>query len=299
MRTSLLVSVLLLGCYSSVGLEPYLGNFDGLSVLGFCKYQEDLEASLVLMTQDIPTGTLLTPEIVMKDGSMLGDLLETENFQFSNMEYSPNITFKLKPIEILSSTGFNPSFYSEPSTDLHLVVDVDPSKAVPFLKQFAANVKANYTLTLYYAGSRIEDAEEWLNSTHVGRRDPPPELAFEGTTILLTDREDFRFTSSSPVIVLHVSPSRTRSKALWNSACTSKGEYIYIENYQSLKGLLPEILARLEGVWKLWVESTLPQTPGEYLITGQFEAIIAGKSITFQLRALSSTRDTRGWIVHE
>lgn len=302
MRTLLLASVLLQGCYSSVGLEPYLSTFDGLSVLGFCNTQGENEVSIVLLTQDNPAGTLLTPETPMKDGSLLGKLLRVTNFQFSEMEYAPNTPFNLKPIDSLSQERPNPSFYSNLEVtpkNLHLVVDVDPAKAGSFIKEFAEKVKTDYTLVLHYAGAQVleEDVEEWVDFALVDRRDFPPNLVFEDLAVLLTDRDDFHFKSPNPVIVLHVPPSRNRGKGLWSSACASGGDYIYIKDYQSLSGFLSTLFSRLEGVWRLLVESNLPQTSGVYLIEGQLEVIIGGRSITFQLEE-SDIRDTRGWIVH-
>jgi hypothetical protein len=113
-----------------------------------------------------------------------------------------------------------------------------------------------------------------------------------------------------PVIVVHLQPTvasgfpRGRDQALYELACATGGEYIFIERadeFTTSDTLEPLVANRLSGAWKLRVSSTdtIGIDPGAYLLSSDLSLTLSAKTVTTPLKRNKdqAADDTRLWFV--
>ena len=113
-----------------------------------------------------------------------------------------------------------------------------------------------------------------------------------------------------PVIVLHLQPTiasgfpRGRDQGLYELACATGGEYIFIEqaNEFTLSDTLEPLVAnRLAGAWKLRSSSTdtIGLAAGGYLLSSDVSLTLGEKKVTTSLKRNKdqAADDTRLWFV--
>lgn len=121
--------------------------------------------------------------------------------------------------------------------------------------------------------------------------------------------------SPVPIIIIHLQPPPTveealrgRDPVLADLACQTGGEYIFLERadeFTTTSYLQPAVLNRIDGTWKLDVDTTLSGAafePGPWLLSTQLEVVLAGEARSFALqraRQRDDLRDSRLWFFKE
>lgn len=121
--------------------------------------------------------------------------------------------------------------------------------------------------------------------------------------------------ASVPIIIVHLQPPPTvdarlrgRDPALADLACQTGGEYIFLERadeFTTTSYLQPAVLNRIDGAWKLGVDTTLNGSafePGPWLLSTQLEVVLASEARSFALqraRQRDDLRDSRLWFFKE
>lgn len=121
--------------------------------------------------------------------------------------------------------------------------------------------------------------------------------------------------ASVPIIIVHLQPPPTvderlrgRDPVLAELACQTGGEYIFLsraDEFTTTSYLQPAVLNRIDGAWKLDVDTTLNSgafEPGPWLVSTQFTVELAGEERSFVLqraRQRDDLRDSRLWFFKE